>query len=186
VHTRSIQPIPISVRHMTEYRGHPLLFVGYDLAIARESDEMGFGLKALINIPAHTPITQYEGVLITKQKADSVRSSEGGKTKSGHFCSTSVRAMVINGYSVDATQPGQISPNYTLSGIPFHIDSPYWRGCGGASVINHSNNPNAFLQRDASGDGYGVFAISQRNISKGDFIHVDYKHRFITSTKGNI
>jgi hypothetical protein len=140
----------------------------------------------LVDIPSNTAITQYEGLLITKAHADAVRNSYGGKQKAGHFCTTSVRCMVINGYSVESHQPNQQHSRPTLSGVPLHIDSPQWKGCGGASICNHSIDPNATLHRDPTGDGYGVFAVSLRQINKGEFIHVDYTNRFLNSSKGNI
>ena len=168
-----------AVIHRTHYREHKLRFVGFGVDISKEG-LLGHGLRATMNFPAGTPITQYEGLTMTKANAELMRSGPDGKILSSHFASTSVRSIVINGYSVAHTE----LKDSVQGGVPLaRVD---WRGKGGGSLCNHSDQPNAILTRDMTGDGYGVYVIAREDIKAGQFIHVDYGKRFITSNKSNI
>lgn len=46
--------------HRTSFKGTTLLRIGHELQVQRESAALGYGLKTLVEIPPHTPITQYE------------------------------------------------------------------------------------------------------------------------------
>ena len=166
------------VIHRTYYRGHKLRFIEFGLDISHEG-AFGYGLRATLAFSAGTPITQYEGMILTKREAENIRSGPDGKLRSTHFASTSTRSMVINGFSL-------LDPNCITGqgGVP--IARSEWRGRGGGSLCNHNDDPNASLARDTEGDGYGVFVVARRNISAGEFIHVDYGKRFIQSSKSNI
>ncbi len=62
-------------------------------------------------------------------------------------------------------------------------------GLGGGSLCNHDSNPNAYLLRSdgcQEGDGCGLFVISKRYISAGEFVTVDYGKMFLASNKSNI
>ena len=136
---------------------------------------MGHGLMANIPIAKGAPITQYEGILIPKTKAEAIRQGIDGKALGSHFATTSVRQMVINGYC--------FKQDSSTGGVPLSCDE--WHGRGGGSLCNHSDNPNAELVRDADGDGYGIYVVALRCISAGEFIHVDYGKRFVRSSKSN-
>ena len=165
--------------HHTQYGKFDLLFVGYGVAIVPEGNQ-GMGLKAEIDIAAGVPITQYEGELITKSEAEVIREMEQGKSMASHFATTSCRSMVINGFSwLDNRFPKSAS-----GGVPLSLSE--WKGRGGGSICNHDNHPNAALVRDKSGDGYGIFVVSNQEIKAGDFIHVNYGNGFLNSKKSNL
>jgi hypothetical protein len=124
------------------------------------------------------PITQYEGLILTKSDANAVRNGPEGASRATHFATTAHRGCVINGYS--------LSP--CVGGIAMsHGDL---RGKGGGSFANHcSSGPNAKLVRDNSrteGDSYGVFLVATKVIKPGKFIHVDYGKAFVGSKISNI
>ena len=164
------------VVHRTTFRDCALLFVGFGLSISLECGNIGNGLMANVPIAIHMPITQYEGVLMHKSKADSIRKGKNGKSLGSHFATTSARQMVINGYCFKSDS--------SIGGVPLSIED--WHGRGGGSLCNHSDNPNAELVRDAVGDGYGIYVVALRQIYAGEFIHVDYGKSFIRSSKSNI
>ena len=176
--TRSMMKDSYQVIHRTYYRDHKLKFIEFGLDISHEGT-LGYGLRATLAIPAGTPITQYEGLILTKREAESLRSGPDGKIRSSHFASTGTRSMVINGFSLLDS-----SCLTAQGGVPMARSE--WRGRGGGSLCNHDDDPNASLERDSYGDGYGVFVIARRDISPGEFIHVDYGKRFIRSSKSNI
>lgn len=178
--TRS-RVLECAVIHRTQLNGHPLMFVGFGLSISMEGPRVGYGLMANLAIPALSPITQYEGILIPKARAEAMRKGANGMTLGSHFATTSVRQMVINGFSY---QPN--ATNSTIFG-GVRLDMNQWHGRGGGSICNHdAENPNAELVRDSSGDGYGIFVCSLRQIVAGEFIHVDYGKMFLNSSKSNI
>ena len=47
------------VHHYTHFRHQRLMFLGYDLTLAKEQWK-GWGLKTLVDIAADTVVTQYE------------------------------------------------------------------------------------------------------------------------------
>jgi SET domain-containing protein len=159
--------------------------VGFGLAISKEPP-FGYGLRATQDIPSTTPITQYEGILISRDKAESIRKGKQGKILGSHFATTSARRMVINGYSFDLSN-GDHSSSNVQGGVPLtELD---WKGRGGGSICNHAEEKeiqNAELVRDISDDGYGIFIVSTRDIRAGELIHVDYGKRFLKSVKANI
>ena len=165
-----------------DFKGHRLQFVGFGLSICHEGADVGHGLMANLHITMHDPVTQYEGVLISKTKAEAIRKGTNGKALGSHFATTSSRQMVINGYSFKA--PTRADIPYPHGGIP--LSQEEWHGRGGGSLCNHSGDCNAELVRDSEGDGYGIFVIALRDIQPGGFIHVDYGKRFIQSSKSNI
>ena len=178
--TRS-RALECAVVHRTQFNGHPLMFIGFGLSISMEGPLVGYGLMANLAIPALSPITQYEGILIPKARAEAVRKGVNGMILGSHFATTSVRQMVINGFSY---QPNALSSTIA-GGVRLDIDK--WHGRGGGSICNHeTDNPNAELVRDSSGDGYGIFVCSLRRIAAGEFIHVDYGKMFVNSSKSNI
>jgi hypothetical protein len=172
--------------HRTTYNGKHLKFVGYDLVIARQSADMGFGLKTLVDIQKGEPITQYEGHVLTKAEANILRESKDKARcdKGNHLATPAAREFVLNGFSVDWRQAGQWTQDPPSSGIPVHIDK--WIGLGGASICNHSDDNNAVLKRDHEGDGLGVFAVAVKDIKCGEFITVNYTRQFVNSERGNI
>jgi hypothetical protein len=180
VRTRSrATPAQQAVIHRTTFREADLMFVDFGLAISSE-EPFGNGLRTITFIPAFTPITQYEGILMNKSTAEAIREGPHGKTQASHFASTSARSIIINGFSLSRGNSGD---NSEQGGVPLALVE--WRGRGGGSLCNHSDEPNAQLVRDGSGDGYGVFVVSRRDICAGEFIHVDYGKSFIRSSKSN-
>jgi hypothetical protein len=190
--TRSMVSGPCFTEHRYEFRRVNLQFVGYSLVIARQSRNMGFGLKTLALIPPHTPITQYEGVLMTKKEADDIRKGQFGKLRASHFASCHSRQYVINGYSVNSTQLRNQEGHFLFErrangGIPLHIDDKKWKGMGGGSLCNHSDKPNAMLFQSPDGKGNDVFVLSLDNpIEPGQFITVNYGRSFLKSSKSNV
>jgi hypothetical protein len=155
--------------------------VDFGLAICCERDH-GYGLKTTVAIPSNSPITQYEGIVISKSSAEKIRKEEKGKILGSHFASTSPRLMVINGYSY--RQPAHNSDEHH-GGVPLTPEE--WTGRGGGSMCNHDDmSPNAELVRDSNFDGYGIFVVSLRDIDCGEFIRVDYGKGFTKSIKSNI
>jgi hypothetical protein len=180
VQTRSrITSAQQTVIHRASFRGAELKFIDFGLGISRE-ESLGNGLRTTTFIPAFMPITQYEGILINKTTAESIRKGPHGKTRASHFASTSVRSMIINGFSLSRETNKYDSEQ---GGVPLTLAE--WRGRGGGSLCNHNDDPNAELIRDCSGDGYGVFVVSRRDICAGEFIHVDYGKSFLRSCKSN-
>jgi hypothetical protein len=180
--TRSItQAEGHPVIHRTHFKNQRLRFVEFGLAISLEGSR-GYGLRATIDFKAGCPITQYEGVIVLKMNAEALREGPQGKTLGSHLATTSARSMVINGYSLAADCNDNSAP--IQGGVP--LPRQDWRGRGGGSMCNYDNDPNATLQRDCSGDGYGIFVIARRDIRAGEFIHVDYGKSFIRSNKSNI
>ena len=167
------------VIHRTQFKDCKLRHVGFGLDISKEG-HLGYGLRANMNFHAGTPITQYEGMLMTKRNAEKLRTGPHGKQRASHLATTSTRSMVINGVSLAHSSVTDTDQG----GVPLErID---WRGRGGGSLCNHSDNPNAMLVRDNSNDGYGVFVVAIRDVMAGDFVHVDYGKGFLQSTKSNI
>lgn len=168
-----------TVVHRSRFNGHALRFVGFGLSISFEGPRTGFGLMSNLPIPPSTPITQYEGTLIPKSHADSVRKGKDGKRLGSHFATTSARQMIINGFSLKPVNHDGAYGGTCLT-------ESEWHGRGGGSLCNHDSEPNAELIRDPSGDGYGLFVVSLRAIAAGEFINVDYGKMFIQSSKSNI
>jgi hypothetical protein len=189
--TRSKGTGVIYTEHKLSFKSTELRFVGYTLAIARQSKSMGFGLKTLKDIPPFTPITQYEGVILSKDEADRIRKGENGKDIGTHFASCYSRLWVINGFSVISSQkrkPRNESVSERVSGgVPIHIDDRRWKGMGGGSLCNHSDEPNAKLVRSKTGEGKEVFVVcKEKTIMAGEFINVSYGKQFVRSTRSNM
>jgi hypothetical protein len=189
---RSHSSGPTYTQHRWEFRNTNLLFIGYSLAIARQGARLGFGLKTLVAIPPVTPITQYEGILLSKQEADNIRKGQFGIIRASHFVSCHSRQWIINGYSVLSAQvrDGMMESDLerrTKGGVPIHIDDKRWKGMGGGSLCNHSETPNAMLFKSADGDCQDVYVVSlNKEIAPGEFITVSYGKGFLKSTKSNI
>jgi hypothetical protein len=151
--------------------------------VARE-ELFGLGLKTTCMIAAGSPITQYEGCILSKSEADRIQESmPHGKVLSSHFASVYFQGPVINGFSVREQDQ---SPEEIVGGVP--LSRHQLRGRGGGSFCNHTDDPNATLVRDtrSRGDSFGLFVVSLRSIEPGEFIHVNYGTRFIQSKRSNM
>lgn len=184
LYTQQLQPSmslrstshPDFVVHRVSWRNTSLAFIGWGLAIVVEG-AWGFGLKATRDFPANTPITQYEGRLLTKLEAKDIREGPQGQYIASHFATTAHNGVVINGYSVAPT----------VGGYRVTVEDMF--GKGGASFVNHCNTPNARMVRDrtkSEGDGHGVFIVSNCAIKSGKFIHVHYGKSFVHSKISNL
>ncbi len=198
VHKHEVHQLPVMIRtrakasealvrpravHRTHFRGQPLCFVGYELALAQEDDVRGTGLRSLKCFEKGDVITQYEGELITWVEAERVREGPDGKSRSSHFATTASKSCVINGYSLKRGLQFA-SP---VGGVP--LTRQEWLGRGGGSMCNHSANPNAELVRttdDSCVSDDGIFVVALMRITANEFINVAYGSQFVKSNKSNI
>lgn len=121
--------------------------------------------------------------MLTREEADKIHDGENGHEKSRHFASPYARDIVINGLAIYSHSMTQSDHN-SVSGTPITIHDV--KGRGGGSFCNHSDNPNAKLERSSCGDGRGLFVVALRDIQKGEFITVDYGKSFLESKWSNL
>jgi len=110
---------------------------------------------------------------MTYAEAQRIREGENGVVLGSHFATPTSRSMVINGYSLRASETGPVG------GTPMTIEELH--GCGG-SFCNYSESANARLVRNkgsTEGDGYGLFVVANCEIKAGEFITVDYGSTFL-------
>ena len=201
------------------YRGRDLMYIGFGLTLAMESIggvDVGVGLKACVDISRGTPITQYEGEILSASQANAIR--VGNKALASHFATPVKGGPSINGFQL---APSTTSSESTCSkspsekrevadetiwtvlrqgksGDPIFLDFKALKGKGGGSFANHQfswegEGPNAALVPDEFANGpmrtrdeSALFLVAQKDISSGEFIHVNYGEKFVRSSKSNI
>ena len=125
----------------------------------------------------------HQGIVITDEHATRLRESPGGSRVGTHFATPASRRVCINGYTLASVTTGSMDQG----GVPRTLTQLH--GMGGGSFCNHSYSPNAELVRDQSSsekDGRGLFVVAIRDISVGEFIHVDYGRSYLSSNKTNL
>ncbi len=188
-----------------EYDGKPLLFIGYGLNVQREiSDcgiDMGFGLKACVDIPRGNPITQYEGEMLSREQTLVI--ADKSKHRASHFATPVKGGPSINGFQMCTQLPVNLPKtdiyDGKLAGDPILLCFASLKGKGGGSFANHEwqedgqCGPNAELVPDRfvkgpmrTRDETALFLVATRDIQSGEFIHVNYGRNFVKSSKSNI
>jgi hypothetical protein len=168
--------------HHCYFNDTALLFLGFELNVCRE-EGMGYGLKTNVFIPRGRPITQYEGIVCTRDEADEIRERKDGKFLASWFASTHLKGYVINGITLQKSPTPDPTPGKS-PGTPLAWNE--LKGYGGGSFCNHADNPNAKLVRCHRGDGLGVFVVAVKDIEPKSFIHVSYGASFVRSKWSNL
>ena len=123
--------------------------------------------------------------MITYAEAQQIREGPMGQSLGSHFATPACRRMVINGFTLMSEESS--TSDHTRGGVQMTRQDLH--GVGGGSFCNFSHSPNARLVRDkgaTEGDGYGIFVVSTRIITAGEFITVDYGSTYLASNKSNI
>ena len=206
--TRTNSRIFTTVR--IHYDSSALLTIGYGLHVVHEKDgdrHLGFGLKTSVDIPNGSPITQYEGEILSSGQASNIHKTD--PSRCSHFATAIKGGPVINGFQRIYDEDRSLSSGD--AGIVETACVPYIGKCGdplvlpfsalkekrGDSFASHcskgdKDGPNAAFQPDrfigkaGVRDGTSLFLIAIRNIKAGEFIRVNYGTMFTNSSKTNI
>ena len=189
----------------SHYESTRLLTIGYGLHVVPEvigHIHMGYGLKTSVAISKGTPITQYEGEILSSVRAAAIH--EADPSQSSHFATPVKGGPVINGFQrvlpYDSEEPRTSTANDLVigkCGEPIILPYTSLKGKGGGSFANHQSKtdgdgpnaefqPNRFTGKHGARDETGLFIIAIRDIRPGEFIHVNYGDKFINSSKSNI
>jgi hypothetical protein len=206
--TRKNRRIFTTVR--CQYDSSTLMTIGYGLQIVHEMDGdvlLGYGLKTLVDICKGSPITQYEGEILSSIQAAAIHGSD--PSRSSHFATPVKGGPVINGFQrlphMDNQPPTDRDHEITTdfceaigaSGDPLLLSYGALKGKGGGSFANHRSRrdglgpnaefePDRFIGKNGTRDETVLILIAIREIPAGEFIRVSYGDMFTTSNKTNL